>query len=92
MGNRVSEHVVQASWNAAAASATAVPTWHVDFRRDVARIDVPTPVIHGDSDRVVPITAAGERTAKLVKGARLYVVKGGPHCITWTHSEEVNRE
>jgi len=97
LGNRVSEQVVQASWNiAAGASATAslacVPTWHEDFRKDVARIDVPTLVIHGDDDRIVPITAAGQRTAKLVKGARLHVVKGGPHCITWTHAEEVNAE
>jgi non-heme chloroperoxidase len=97
LGKRVSEQVVQASWNiAAGASATAslecVPTWHEDFREDLARIDVPTLVIHGDDDRIVPITAAGLRTAKLIKGARLLVVKGGPHCITWTHAEEVNAE
>ena len=55
-------------------------------------MDVPTLVIHGDNDRIVPFTAAGQRTAKLVKGARLHVVKGGPHCITWTHAEEVNAE
>lgn len=97
LGKRVSEQVVQASWNiAASASATAslacVPTWHEDFRQDLARVDVPTLVIHGDDDRIVPFAAAGQRTAKLVKGARLHVVKGGPHCITWTHSEEVNAE
>jgi non-heme chloroperoxidase len=97
LGKRVSEQAVQASWNVAAgASATAslacVPTWHEDFRKDVARIDVPTLVIHGDQDRIVPITAAGLRTAKLIKGARLLVVKGGPHCIIWTHAEEVNSE
>lgn len=97
LGKRVSEHVVQASWNVAAtASATAslacVPTWHEDFREDVARIDVPTLVIHGDADRILPITAAGMRTAKLIKGARLIIVKDGPHCITWTHPEEVNAE
>jgi hypothetical protein len=40
----------------------------------------------------LPITAAGLRTAKLIKGARLLVVKDGPHCIPWTHAEEVNRE
>ncbi len=41
---------------------------------------------------VVLVTAAGLRTAKLIKGAHLLVVKGGPHCITWTHAEEVNAE
>jgi len=97
LGQRVSEQAVQASWNiAAGASATAslacVPTWHEDFRQDLARLDVPTLVIHGDKDRIVPFAAAGERTAKLVKGAQLHVVKEGPHCIIWTHAEEVNSE
>jgi len=95
LGKRVSEQVVQSSWTiAAGASATAslacVPTWHEDFRKDLARIDVPTLVIHGDADRIVPFPASGQLTAKLVRGARLVVVKNGPHCITWTHSDEVN--
>src|ERR1700732_3720249 len=94
LDKRVSEQAVQASWNiAAGSSATAslacVPTWHEDFRKDLARVDVPSLVIHGDADRIVPISAAGLRTAKLVKGARLLVVKDGPHCITWTHADEV---
>jgi non-heme chloroperoxidase len=97
LNKRVSEQVVQASWNVAAAcSATAslacVPTWHEDFRNDLSRVDVPTLVMHGDADRILPITAAGSRTARLIKGARLVVVKDGPHCITWTHAEEVNAE
>jgi pimeloyl-ACP methyl ester carboxylesterase len=95
LGKRVSEQAVQSSWNiAAGASATAslacVPTWHEDFREDLARIDVPTLVIQGDADRILPITATGLRTAKLIKGARHFIVKDGPHCITWTHAEEVN--
>ncbi len=97
LGKRVSEQTVQASWNlAAGSSATAslacVPTWHEDFRQDLTRVDVPTLVIHGDADRILPISASGIRTAKLIKGARLSVVKDGPHCITWTHADEVNRE
>jgi non-heme chloroperoxidase len=97
LGKRVSEQAVQASWNVASgASATAslacVPTWHEDFRKDVNKIDVSTLVIHGDADRILPINASGLRTAKLIKGARLVVVKDGPHCITWTHAEEVNAE
>ncbi|PYX56200.1 MAG: alpha/beta hydrolase [Acidobacteria bacterium] len=97
LAKRVSEQAVQASWNlAAGASATAslacVPTWHEDFREDLKRVDVPTLVIHGDADRIVPITASGQRTAKLIKGTRLFVLKDGPHCITWTHADEVNRE
>src|SRR5207245_6289958 len=86
LGKRVSEQAVQSSWNiAAGASATAslacVPTWLEDFRKDLVRVQVPTLVIHGDADRIVPFAASGQRTAKLVPGARLVVVKGGPHCI-----------
>jgi len=97
LNKRISEQAVQASWNVAAgSSATAslacVPTWHEDFRQDVAKIDVSTLVIHGDADRILPIAASGHRTAKLIKGARLSVIKDGPHCITWTHAEEVNAE
>ena len=97
LGKRVSEHAIQANWKVAAgASATAclacVAAWHEDFREDLARIDVPTLVIQGDADRILPIAATGRRTAKLIKGAREVVVKDGPHCITWTHAEEVNAE
>jgi len=75
LGKRVSEQAVQASWN---------------FRKDVAKIDVPTLVIHGDSDRIVPFASAGQRTAKLIKGAEFVVIKDGPHNVAWTHAEEVN--
>jgi len=95
LGKRVSEQAVRASWNlAAGASATAslacVPTWHEDFRNDLTHIDVPTLVMHGDADRILPLSASGARTAKLIKGARLVTIEGGPHCITWTHAEQVN--
>jgi non-heme chloroperoxidase len=97
LGKRVSDQVVQSSWNVAAgssaiASFACVSTWHEDFRNDVAAIDVPTLVIQGDADRILPIAASGLRAAKLIKGARLSVVKDGPHCITWTHAEQVNNE
>src|SRR4029077_11266548 len=97
LGKRVSEQAIQASWNVAAgcsptASLACVAAWHEDFREDLARIDVPTLVIQGDADRILPIAASGGRTAKLVKGARQVVVKGGPHCIPWTHAEEINAE
>lgn len=97
LGKRVSEQAIQASWNTAAiASATAslacVPTWHEDFRNDVAKIDIPTLVIHGEADRIVPFAAAGQRTAKLIAGAELVVIKDGPHNVGWTHADELNAE
>ena len=97
LGKRISEQTVQASWNlasisSATASLACVPAWYEDFRDNLARVDIPALVIHGDSDRIVPLPASGQRTAKLVKGARLAVIKGGPHCIIWTHADEVNTE
>lgn len=95
LGTRVSEETILSSWNIAAmASATAmaecVATWHEDFRQDLARIDVPVLVIHGDADRIVPIGASGMRTARLIKGARELIVKDAPHCVIWTHAEQVS--
>ena len=97
LGKRISEQAVQASWNVAVgASATAtfecVHTWYTDFRKDFGRIDIPTLVMHGDADRILPASASGARTAKLIDGARFVEVKGGPHAILWTHAEIVNAE
>ena len=97
LGKRVSSQTIQSNWNVAAgcsptASLACVATWYEDFRKDLAHVDVPTLVIHGDADRILPISATGLRTAKLIEHARLFVVKGGPHCVTWTHADEVNRE
>jgi len=97
LGKRISPQAVQASWNVAASASPAasyacVATWHEDFRAALSRIDVPTLVIHGEADRIVPLQAAGARTAKLVKGAKLAVLKDGPHAVNWTHAEEVNAE
>ena len=97
LGTRITEEAVQASWNIAASSSAiatvaCAPAILEDFRQDLARIDVPTLVIHGDADRTVPVAASGSRTAKLINGARLVIVPDGPHCITWTHAEEVNLE
>jgi pimeloyl-ACP methyl ester carboxylesterase len=58
----------------------------------LARIDVPTLVVHGDSDRIIPIGASGRRTHELVKGSRLVVIKDGPHGISWTHTGQLNKE
>jgi non-heme chloroperoxidase len=97
LGKRVSEQAVQSSWNVAiGCSATAtvacIPTWCTDFRKDLARFDIPTLVMHGDADRILPIQASGAKTAKLIRDAKYVVVKDGPHNIAWTHPELVNPE
>lgn len=96
-GKKISDEIVRLSWNVAAGASPigtldCVQAWLTDFREDLKRIDVPTLVIHGDNDRILPFTATGKRTSELVKGSRLVVVKGGPHGLIWTHAEEVNRE
>ena len=63
-----------------------------DFTEDLKRFDVPTLVVHGDDDQIVPIGAAGLRSAKLVKGARLKIYQGAPHGLTDTHKERLNAD
>jgi pimeloyl-ACP methyl ester carboxylesterase len=96
-GKRVSDQVVQFSWNVAAGASPkgtldCVSAWLTDFRKDLERIDVPTLVVHGDADRILPIDVTGKRTHELVKESRLLVIEGGPHGLNWTHAEQVNRE
>lgn len=95
LGTRVSEEVLRNGWNTAVlssftASLACVSTWYTDFRKDVAKVDVPTLVLHADADRIVPLEVSGARTAKLIKGAELVVIKDGPHNFLWTHAEEAN--
>ncbi|WP_202839573.1 alpha/beta fold hydrolase [Luteimonas saliphila] len=63
-----------------------------DFREDLAKFDVPTLVIHGDDDQIVPIDLAGKASAALVTGAELIVYAGGPHGITDTHKDRLNQD
>src|SRR5690606_610165 len=62
-----------------------------DFREDLATITVPTLVVHGDADRIVPLEVSGRRTASLVSGSRLAVIEGAPHGLTATHGDALNR-
>jgi len=62
-----------------------------DFRDDVAKIKVPTLIIHGDSDAIVPFEASGKLSAKAIAGSELVVIKGGPHGINASHAKEFNQ-
>lgn len=66
--------------------------FHSDFREDLKKVNVPTLVIHGADDQIVPIETTGRATAKLVKGARLIEYAGGPHGITDTHKDRLNQD
>ena len=63
-----------------------------DFTEDLRKIDVPTLVVHGDDDQIVPIAASALKTAKLVKGATLKVYPGAPHGIATTHADKFNAD
>jgi len=96
-GDRVSDEVVRLSWNIAATASPrgtldCVSAWLTDFRSDLASIEVPVLVIHGDADRISPFPASGKRIPEFVRDSRLVVIEGGPHGINWTHADRVNRE
>lgn len=63
-----------------------------DFTEDLKRFDIPTLVVHGDDDQIVPIDAAGRASAKLIANARLLVYPGAPHGLTDTHKERLNHD
>ncbi|KAA1002482.1 alpha/beta hydrolase [Paraburkholderia panacisoli] len=63
-----------------------------DFTDDLKKIDVPTLIIHGDDDQIVPIDAAGRASARLIKNSRLIVYPGAPHGLTDTHKEKFNAD
>ncbi len=63
-----------------------------DFHEDLAKIDVPTVVLQGDDDQIVPLEDSGALTARLVKGALLKVYPGFPHGMPVTHAEPINKD
>jgi non-heme chloroperoxidase len=95
-GTRISDQAWQNSFIVAVgASAYAahacVDTWLTDFRGDLPKIDVPTLLVHGTADRILPYEATAKRLPGLIENLQFVTVEGGPHNIAWTHSEEVNR-
>ncbi|HEX3590135.1 MAG TPA: alpha/beta hydrolase [Pseudonocardiaceae bacterium] len=96
LGTRISAQALQNSFTVACgASAFAahacVDTWLTDFRADLPKIDVPTLLVHGNADRILPYEVTAARLPKLIKNLTFVTVEGGPHNIAWTHAEEVNR-
>ena len=63
-----------------------------DFRDDLQKITVPTLILHGSDDQIVPIEISGSRTAKIVRNAKLIVYEGAPHGLLATHKDKVNAD
>ena len=94
-GTRISEQAWQNSFIVAVgaspfAAHACVDTCLTDFRDDLPKIDVPTLLIHGDADRILPYPATAARLPALIKDLTVVTVEGGPHNIAWTHPDEVN--
>ncbi|MFF4622194.1 alpha/beta fold hydrolase [Nonomuraea jabiensis] len=94
-GTRISEQAWQAAFTMALqagpfATYACVDTWLTDFREDVGAIDVPTLLIHGDADRILPYSATAARLPGLIPDLKVVTVEGGPHNIAWTHADVVN--
>ncbi len=97
-GAKVSEGVRESFWLQCTmagfpASYTCIKAFsETDFTEDLKRFDVPTLIIHGDDDQIVPIAASALRSSKLVKNATLRVYKGAPHGLCTTHKAQANAD
>jgi len=95
LGSRISQEAVDASAQVAnlagnTAIAAAPLTWPTDFRADIPAIDVPTLILHGSADNILPIDATGRVFKDLVPDATYVELEGAPHGLLWTHAAEVN--
>lgn len=93
---KVSKAQLQYDWTIASyasphATIETAKTWsETDFRPELKNITVPTLIVHGESDNIVPIKTAGDQAAKGIKNNTYKVIKGGPHGLNLTHSKELN--
>lgn len=97
LGSRVSQETVRSLGDAAAdaspwATWACPPGWLEDFSDDIRRIDVPTLIMHGTADRILPIAGQGRRLHAALPDAHYVEIEGGPHVMCVTHAAEVNRE
>jgi non-heme chloroperoxidase len=63
-----------------------------DFRADLAKFNVPTLIVHGDDDQIVPVDNSARAAHSMIKGSKLILYKGGPHGITDTHKDRLNQD
>jgi pimeloyl-ACP methyl ester carboxylesterase len=96
-GKLVSERVLEDNWNVAAGASAigavaCVDCWIEDFRKDIGRNKVPTLILHGDADRILPPDASSRRQAKMIKNVTFVELPGGPHGVLWTHADQINSE
>ena len=66
--------------------------WIEDFRKNLPKNTVPTLILHGDADRILPPDATSRRQAKQIKNVKYVELPGGPHGVLWTHADQINSE
>ena len=96
-GKLVSERVLEDNWNvgvgaSAIGTVACVDCWIEDFRKNLAKNTVPTLILHGDADRILPPDATSRRQAKMIKNVKFVELRGGPHGVLWTHADQINSE
>jgi pimeloyl-ACP methyl ester carboxylesterase len=96
-GKLVSERVLEDNWNVAVGASAigtlaCVDCWIEDFRADVRKNNVPTLILHGDADRILPPDATSRRQAKMIKNVKFVELPAGSHGVLWTHADRINSE
>ena len=96
-GKAISDEALRLSWNIAMAASPigtieCVTAWGTDFRADLRKIDVPTLIMHGDDDQIVPIDASARLSATLVKGSVLKVYPGFSHGMCSVNKDQINAD
>ena len=85
-------HVWLLGWSVVDLLVTSKAFSETDFTEDLKRFDVPTLILHGDDDQIVPIGASALRSSKLVKNATLKIYAGAPHGLAETHKDQLNAD
>lgn len=96
-GTLVSDDVLEVNWQVACGASAigsyqCVDAWGEDFRQDIPKNTVPTLLIHGDADRILPPDASSRRQAKMNEDIKFVEIAGAPHGLCWTHADQVNEE
>ncbi len=93
----ISDEQLHFAWNIAShasprATIECAKSWGgTDFREECKNVSVPTLIVHGDSDNIVPIKSAGDQAAEMIPDNEYHVVNDGPHGLNLTHKEELNK-
>ena len=91
----VSQEVIDFSWSlameaSAIATVNCIDAWLEDFRPDIAKIKIPSLIIHGSGDKITPIDATGRRLKEMLPSSQYVEIDGGPHGLLASHANDVN--